>query len=206
MFKKTTFAMVAVILGMSLRCSVAWADAAPSLTLDPSGGALTGAAGATVGWGFTITNNYASDWLVITNSDFCVGPVASPCVNSLGTYADFIASDQFVVVGPSPESPSVTETFNSRLLTGVGSFLINSTALPGDSVSGEIVLTYDLYSQDPNDPNFDPASGVTYGNFLTADASISVPAATVTPEPGCLLQLGTGLLGLAGLALLKRLA
>src|ERR1700676_1748172 len=108
MFKARMIAIVVTILGISFLCSAAWADV-PTLTLDPANGALTGMAGSTVGWGFTITNT--ADFLLITSSDFCAGPITSPCVNSLGTYTDFIASSQFVVVGPSPESSTVSQTF-----------------------------------------------------------------------------------------------
>ncbi len=47
----------------------ALADTAPTLALDPVGGAITGVAGSTVGWGFTLTN-LGSDFAVITSSDF----------------------------------------------------------------------------------------------------------------------------------------
>lgn len=171
--------------------NLAHADSVPTLTLSPANGALTGAAGSTVGWGFTITNS--TDFLLVTSSDFCVGAITSPCSNSLGTFTDFIASDQFVVVGPSPESSSVTQAFDSIALTGIGSFLINAAAQPGDNVIGQIVLTYDLFNVSPNDPNFNPiADNISNGNLLTANASVSVPT-TATPEPG------TGLLFLSGL-------
>jgi hypothetical protein len=182
---------------------LAHADSVPTLTLSPPSGALTGAAGATVGWGFTITNT--SNFLLITSSDFCVGPIASPCSNSLGTFTDFIASDQFVVVGPAPESSSVSQAFSASLFSGIGSFLINNTAHPGDSVLGQIVLTYDLFSVSPNDPNFNPiADTISNGNFLTADASVSVAGATATPEPGTSLLVSCGLLALLGLGAKKR--
>jgi hypothetical protein len=178
--------------------SVARADSTPTLTLDPLNGALSGAAGSTVGWGFTISNS--TNFLVITSSDFCVGPISSPCSNSLGTYTDFIASNQFVVVGPAPESSSVTQAFDNSLLTGIGSFLINSTANPGDSVIGQIVLTYDLFSVSPNSPNFDPAADtISLGNILTASASVSVTGTSV-PEPGTGSLFGYGLIVLLGLA------
>ncbi len=59
-----------------------------SLSLDPANGALAGPAGTTVGWGFTLAN-MGTNYAVISGSDFCVGPISSPCSNSVGMYTDF---------------------------------------------------------------------------------------------------------------------
>jgi len=181
----------------------ALADTAPTLTLDPVGGAITGAAGSTVGWGFTLTN-LGSDFAVITGSDFCVGPITSPCTNPLGTYTDFVGQ-QFFVLGPSPESSSISQSFDLLALTGVGSFFINPLAQPGDKAIGQIVLSYDLFSLSPNDQNFNSiVDTVSVGNFLMAPASVTVTKTTVpTPEPGSVFLLA---IGLAGCLLAKKMS
>jgi hypothetical protein len=188
--------MVVAILGMFALCGVAQADTMPTLALDPLGGAISGAAGTTVGWGFTLTNS-GMNFAVVTNSDFCV-VIMSQCSNTLGTYTAF-AGPQFpsIVVGPAPESTSFTQAFDPTLLTGMGSFLINSGA--SGSVMGEIVLTYDLFSVSPNDLNFNPDTDtVSSGNSLMAPASVTVATQTVVPEPGSLLLLVSGLVALGG--------
>jgi len=181
---KTFRALLIIIVCVFALCNVA--QAGPVLALDPLNGAISGTPGTTVGWGFTLTN-LGTDFAVLTGSDFCVGVPSSPCSNTLGTYTDFIAL-QFIVVGPSPESTSVTQAFNNNLQTGTGSFLIKPGAT--GSVLGDVVLTYDLYSVSPNDPSFLPTDIVSLGNLLTAPASV-----TAVPEPGSLLLLASGLAG-----------
>ena len=183
-----TSSIIMCVFAVLLFCSLV---SATSLSLDPINGALSGAPGDTVGWGFTLTND--TDYLVVTGSDFCVGIIASPCSNALGTYSDFIGPS-FVVVGPSPESSPVIQSFDPSTMTGLGSFLISSSALSGQSLSGEIVVTYDLYSVDPNDPAFDPiVDTISSGNQITADASVTVAGTAAVPEPSAVLLLCVGL-------------
>jgi hypothetical protein len=183
--------LIALLLTIGL-ARVSCADTAPTLTVAPAN--LVGPAGSTVGWGFTVTN-LGTDFAVITGSDFCVGVISSPCSNALGAYTDFIGS-QFFVVGGSPEPSSVTQSFDNFLQTGFGSFLINSGAT--GSIAGKLVMSYDLFSVDPNATNFNPAlDTVSVGNFLTASASVTVGTKTVaTPEPGSLIMMVCGLAGL----------
>jgi hypothetical protein len=153
------------------------AAAAPILELIPSDGQIGGLAGSVVGWGFTLTNN--TDYVVVTSADFVTS-------STLGTFTDFIGPN-FIVVGPPPESPVVSQLFDSVAKTGIGSFAISSTALVGDAAMGEIQLTYDLFSRSPNDPNFDPATDtISVGNLLSQTASV-----TVVPEPASWLMIGT---------------
>lgn len=193
---RAAFLVVVCMLALTPRAK---ADDAPTLTLDPTTGALTGPAGSTVGWGFTLTAG-SSDFAVITGSDFCVGVVSSPCSNSFGTYTDFIGS-QFVVVGNDPGESPVTEAFDDASMSGLGSFSINSTST--GTITGFLALTYDLYSVDPNSPSFDPTiDTVSTGNYLDADASVTVGnSTTAMPEPGSFVLLLAGLAAvvLAGL-------
>lgn len=169
-----------------------------TLTLNPSGGALTGPAGSLVGWGFTL--NSGSAFAIVTASDFCVGPINSPCSNSFGTYTDFTQS-QFIVAGPAP----ATETFNNAMQTGTGSFLINSAST--GTIAGNIVMFFDLFRVDPNSTLFDPNTDlISEGDMVLASASVTVGTAgtTSTPEPASLLLLISGLVGYAFLSRAKR--
>lgn len=169
-------------LASALFCAMS--QAAPILTLDPPGGAISGAPGATVGWGFTLTNT--TDYLVVSSASFTP---ATP----LGTFTDFSAFN-FFVVGPAPESTSVSQVFDAPSQTGIGSFAIGAGALVGAVASGQIVLSYDLYSVSPNNPLFNPDTDtLSNGNTLAVNASV-----TVVPEPEGLLLLAAGLIVLYG--------
>ncbi len=174
-------------------------SSAPLLQLLPPSGAVSGAPGSTVGWGFTITN--PTNFLVVTGSDFCEGAVVSPCPHTIGTYTDYIGAFNFIVVGPAPESPVVSQPFSLAAMTGVGSFQINGTSHAGDVASGQVRVSYDLYRTSPNDLNFDPSvDTISTGNVLTATARVAV----TVPEPASLGVIGITLMGLAALKRRRR--
>jgi len=174
--------VVILMVGLFALC----AQATPTLTLIPSNGGVSGLPGDTVGWGFTVTNDSTTEWLSLSGSVFN----QTGGLPFQGTYVDYISNPMapFVVVGPSPESSSVMETFGSVLLTGTGEFDIASTANSGPII-GNIVVSYDVFSQDPNDPSFDPGSYL-FSGMLTADASVNVPE----PASAMMLLAGTPLL------------
>src|SRR5689334_2177161 len=89
------------------------AHAAPLLTLSPASGGLSGSPGATVGWGFTLTNT--TDFAVVTGTSFVPSPLSS-----VGTYEDYLGPRGTpVIVGPGPlDSPVYSEPFNSGTQTG----------------------------------------------------------------------------------------
>jgi hypothetical protein len=202
--ENTNMKMLRIILVICL-CVLAMSTGAkadsdpPVLTLDPTDGALTGPAGSTVGWGFTLTSG-GSDFAVISGSDFCVGAVASPCSNSFGTYTDF-AGPQYIVVGNNPGESPVTETFDNSAQTGMGSFAINPTST--GTISGDIVVSYDLYSVDPNSSAFNPElDTISNGDMLFAPASVTVGSSTGTNGSGTVPEPETFPLLLAGFAAL----
>jgi hypothetical protein len=192
MNKKLFLALLAVCLALTTG-----ARANAILTLDPADGAITGLAGTTVGWGFTFTND--TDYALITGSEFCdVTSTSLPdvCLSvapDLGTYTDF-AGSIVNAVGPLPDATSVSQTFDNDPLnpTGIGSFAIDASA--SGTASGLLVLTYDLYSVSPDDPNFNFDDEISGNNFVSASASVTVGSVTATPEPGYLPLLAVGLL------------
>ena len=172
--KPVRFVLVMAVLGLG---AVGSLSASPSLVLDPVFGNLADAPGSVVGWGFTITND--TGYIEINSAQFCLNPVSLPgCIDPLtGTFTDIIAGSNDIIVGPpgGTYSSIVTQAFDLVLQTGIGSFQIFPTTLPGDSDSGLIVLSYTLTDLDPNDPN-----AVRIGTgYLTADATVTA----AVPEP-----------------------
>jgi len=178
-----------------LSLAFAAASQAATLTLSPASGSLSGTAGSTVGWGFTLSNS--TDFAVITSSNFCLGGsgVTTACIApASGTYSDDIANN-FTIAGPSPESPVVTQAFNQASGIGIGSLTINAVAAVGAVDNGQIVLTYDLYSVDPLSTVFDPiADLVSTGMFLTDPASVTVTSGAPEPAAWLLVVAGGSLL------------
>jgi hypothetical protein len=155
----------------------------PTITPIPASGNVAGMQGTVVGWGFTLINPDASDWVVLTGSSFTGSQV-------LGHYVDYLAAS-FWVAGPAPESSTIQQAWNQASLLGLGEFDINKVAAPG-LIGGNIVVHYSEFSQDPNDPNFDPdTSTVVADGTLTTQVGISINA---VPEPGTLGLLLAGAL------------
>ncbi len=164
-------------------------QAATVLQLDPLDGAISGLAGSTVGWGFNLSND--ENYLVVTSAAF------EPAT-ALGTFTDFISVVDLFVVGPAPNaSPVWAQSFDATTQTGIGSFTINAGAAPGNVASGQIVLTYDLFTRSPLDALFNPDTDtLSNGNLLTANASV----ATVVPLPAAVWLFGSALVGMVGFA------
>jgi PEP-CTERM motif len=159
----------------------------PILMLNPADGAVSASPGQTVGWGFTLIND--SGYLLVTSADYITS-------TPIGIFTDFISAFNFIVVGPAPEDPLVTQSFDNVAFTGIGSYQIDPGTPLGALSTGIIRLTYDLYSVSPNDAAFDPGSDLlASGNVL--DASASVQAAGSVPEPSTWLLIGCGLGGVA---------
>ena len=189
---KLVVVLKALCLGVLLAASL---PATTTLVLNPVGGALTGALGGTVGWGFTLSNS--ANFIEVTQSVFCLdagpGPF-NPCFSTSSRYTDIIStppSDVILGPGGSLTQPWVVSS------KGVGSFNIPIAAPVGLFASGNIVLTYTTFDADPN----------RGGNQLGGDLTVFAPASvtvTGTPEPATLGLVGLALAGLAIRRLPKR--
>ena len=166
-----------------------------SLTTLPASGSVSASPGGVVGWGFTLTDADPADWVVL-NDSFFTGST------TFGNYVDYLVlpGAPLYVAGPSPESATVSQPWAPASIPslGLGEFDINSTAPPGTVISGNIGVDYTLFSQDPNDPNFDPDSFLATGQ-LFAPVTITLTSPAV-PEPAWGFLIDAGILGLVMLA------
>jgi hypothetical protein len=192
------------ITAVALTVTVRTAYATAVIALDPADGVVSGAPGVTVGWGFTITNgNYwvAIDSVVIENE---TSPVSGPSggftsyMDLLGGSTDGVtAPDQTWTLSFTPGSPG----------TGVGQYVIDPGTPPGAVDSGDFLIYYDEFSDDPN------TCGSCYLDTLQMfDANGNAPAFTIdvvgssttTPEPAAGLFVAIGCAAIIGIRLLLR--
>ena len=159
-----------------LACSVTAATASTIIfQTNPPDGLLSGAAGATVGYGYRIVNLDPTLWLVTTG--LSAGTLA---------YAAGTSLFDFPVVGPGetaflPYDPSAS--------TGLYEIAIDAASPLGYVNSGAFVLSADFYTLDPS------LGGVLFAAAEDQIAEYQITAApdTEVPEPRLLWTTGLGL-------------
>ncbi len=175
-------ALSLVVLGVSSLM------AAPVLTLSPSGGSITGDAGATVGWGFDLSSD-STDWVSV------IGIVPLSESNpALGVITDLIGPQGGPGIGAlAPGSADWIQAVDPIAGIGLASFTIDPGAQAGDFDSGMLLVLYELFSADPS------TCGDCFVGTGSADVGfqVTVTSTATVPEPG-----GASLSALAGLALL----
>ena len=154
------------------------AMATPSISLLGKAGALSGAPGSVVGFGFDV-NSDPSEFISFT------GSVTIDEDNpSLVAYTDFIGMEG----GPgdgvlAPNSGHWTQNFDASNQTGVGFFQIDPSATAGSQDKGVIRILYASYNSDPNTCSAD--CGGTPGYLdVKFDVVVTTPnQTTASPEP-----------------------
>jgi hypothetical protein len=174
--------LLVILLAAASTAYLRAAPLLPAIQLIPSSGNVSGNPGTAVGWGLTLNFSDPSDWVILTGSSFTGS-------TTFGTYHDYLGSET-IIAGPSPETSPVTVPFNKLTRTGLGEFDLTPTALIGADIKGNIVVHYSVFSQDPNNPNFNPDTST-----VVADATLSAPADVhVTPEPASFFLIAGALL------------
>ena len=182
MFKRILSLAAVLVLSTSLAAQALPID----LTLTPNSD-LTGTKGATVGWGFTITNN-STDWIVLTGSTF-----TSP--STWGKYYDFVAYLANSTIAPNGTvnssffaDPSDTVQTGFYHSTGTGKFVIDTQPpLYEQTAPGTITISFDQYADEALFEQLLPSSSVS------ALASVTATDTTAVPEPSTCLLVGMGL-------------
>ncbi len=163
--------------------TLARADSWTFATL-PADGAISGPAGSTIGWGYSITNNSSQDWLVLT--DLVAGNFQD------GTPNAFLFD--FPILAPGA---TAMEQFDVVHGIGLYSLQWDSNAPVGFTNSGNFVASADFYDGDP----LGTGSFVSHGLDQTAPYSATVGTAgpVATPEPAGVFMV-VGVLASVGLA------
>lgn len=117
---------------------------AGTLSTLPTTGLITGSPGQLIGWGFSTTNDS-----VFESISFSQSILINETNPLLGTYSDFIGPqggpDSFTL----PAAQTWSEGFSATGQTGLGSYLISSSAPIGSSDSGTIEVFYNYADSTP---------------------------------------------------------
>ena len=172
-----------IVLWTILFAATTYADTFTFSTI-PASGSLSAAAGSTVGWGYSITNNSQDLWLEFTN---------------IGTDAAFTNGFSNPIVFNFPlVAPNSTLTQVYDGINGLYEFTWSAGAPAGTSNSGNFVLNGDWLSPDPLDASA-PGESLESISEFKVPYSVTVPAScecTPVPEGSSLPMLACGVGGL----------
>ena len=159
-----------------------------SFQILPSGGAVAGPPGSTVGWGYWITNQDPTNWLVTTG--------VSPGSFQHGAVDTSIFD--FPVLGPGQ---SRIQPYDPTNLLGLFQFTWDPSAPVGFVNSGNVVVSAEFWDGDP----FGGGSLLATATDASAAYSVTAIAAgpSTVPEPSTVLLLASGL---AAIAVMRRRA
>lgn len=166
--------LTAMLLTMGTGISAAWAGTLDFSVL-PTTGHLPGAPGSTIGWGYSLTNESSTDWLVTTALN------TGPFLHAVPTLVF-----DFPVLNPGA---SVTVPFDFSVSTGLFELTWDSSAPIGFSNSGNFVLSAEWWTGDP----------FLDGLFITTAPDTMQPysaTVVVAPEPQPWMLLASGIISI----------
>ena len=167
-----------------------------SIALNPANGAGDGVAGASVGWGFTVTwTSTNGDWISFTSSS--LGSVAQGETNPmlLASYSDFIGPQGGPLdFGLSPGASPWAQSFDG-VSQGAGLYQITSdpsVAVPGAEDTGQITFDFQVFDGDPlSSSQIGDGSYSYYGSSTAFSVTVDPPSSV--PEPASLVLLASAL-------------
>ncbi len=187
--------MKTILLLTLLAAGTALADPALLIYPQPDGAAINGAPGQAVGWGFKLTGD-SSNWVSITGSLllFETNP-------GIGFYNDLIGLQGGPTGGALAPNATWQQGYDAWKREGLGEFVIDALAMPGDSNGGGLLVLYELFSADPNVCGSACLNG---SGSILVPFNVNVTAAPAVPEPGTGLLFALAAATGGGLLLLNR--
>ena len=162
---------VLIVAGLLACPSVAHADPF-TFTLLPASGEVSGLPGATIGWGYELTNTSLTDWLVLSSLN------EDPIVNATPDSSLF----DFPILAPG-ETRSVA--YDPATLSGLFQLTWDALAPEGFINTGLFVLSAEFWDADP----FAGGSFLAFADDQSAAYKASVAS---VPEPTSLLLMIIG--------------
>jgi hypothetical protein len=175
--------ILGIVILTILFAATSYADTFTFSTIPPSG-SVSGAAGSTLGWGYSVTNNSLDQWLLF---------------NNVGADTAFLNGTANASVFDSPVvAPNSTITTDYDGTNGLFEFTWNVSAPAGSFNSGNFLLSAEWWSGNPFD---DVAPGELLESIpdFSVPYSVTIPVScncTPVPESSSLLTLACGVGGL----------
>jgi hypothetical protein len=167
--KTTRLRPLLVPLALLVFSTSAFADLTYTFSTDPPSGNIQGPAGSTIGWGYSITNNSATDWLVTTSI-------------AADAFSDGVAdaSPFFDIPTIAPLS-TASLPYDPSTDTGLYALTWDASAPMGFVDSGVFTLSADWYTGDPfAGGTFDQHAADETANY---SATVGPAAVASVPEP-----------------------
>jgi hypothetical protein len=180
-----------IVLFSILFAATTYADTF-TFSTSPASGNLSAAAGSTVGWGYSVTNNSLDQWLIFVS-------LGSPDSFSNGTLK-FDVFDYPII------APNSMLTRNYDGTNGLFEFAWDAGVPAGSSNSGTLVLSAEWWSGDPFD-EIAPGEFLETAPEFTLPYSVTVPVScncTPVPETSSLKLLAFGVGGLLLFSLTRK--
>ncbi len=171
-----TLAAVVVLMSASVAGAGPW-----TFSLDPPGGAIAGAPGEIIGWGYSVTNESETDWLVLS------GISADPFAHATADASLFA----FPIIAPGA---TLAVAYDAIAAEGLFQIVWNASAPIGFTSSGTFILSGETWDNDPTlGGNF---VSLTLDQSAAYSATVSAGDIAPVPEPGTLLLVASGITGL----------
>jgi hypothetical protein len=176
--------LLSALLGLLSLHAVALADSY-TFSVTPTNGVISGTAGSTIGWGYSITNSSSTDWLV--TSDLTASPFANGTPDA--TLFDFPIL-----------APGTTATQSYDLASGTGLFALTwDNGIPsGFTDTGIFTLSAEWWSGDPAGTGsfLADADDAIASYSASVSGSSTGPPTSITPEPEPFVLVFGGMLAL----------